>query len=394
MAAETFSRHRPPPTDWFNQSSARASGTAPPTSFLRQPSSASPSSLFSPSPTDAQSDFGSEAARREDSRAPLHNPCGIAWLGDGEKITHSQWEASKDKNGDAVFNVGWEANHVRWKPYGNLTLSMNDHGHGGQCPGVEVPIEPKDCATSGVQCCGQPYASGEVFTNDYSPGALHPSGWYEYGCFSVEMQAAAGDGILTTFFLANYRNADFATPQEGDALDDYGNGTRNEIDVEVFGMCRDRSGPCQPAYAQYGVFNNSSYPMVDPTLRMRTDDDDDLRHVMVDPSVGFHQYDILWAPKHVEVWVDGYPRAHWTVDLPRKFMRLFANLWNVKPGHENWDDDVHTGTPRVFRDGIETVSAHSTFASGGVTAHFRRFRYYSPLTAIARLRPDFDVAGI
>jgi beta-glucanase (GH16 family) len=46
-----------------------------------------------------------------------------------------------------------------------------------------------------------------------------------------------------------------------------------------------------------------------------------------DPTAGFHDYAIAWAPNRVTFTVDGEPMRTWTNGVPKAPMNLYANAW-------------------------------------------------------------------
>ena len=46
-----------------------------------------------------------------------------------------------------------------------------------------------------------------------------------------------------------------------------------------------------------------------------------------DPTAGFHDYAIAWAPNRVTFSVDGEPLRTWTNGVPKAPMNLYANAW-------------------------------------------------------------------
>lgn len=316
------------------------------------------------------------------------------WL-EGAEEPIDKWRNSDRGTNGSPFDNAWLASHVLQESVGHYLLALNDYGDTTKCPKERTDVKCEDATN---ECCDQKYASGEM-RSDGEPDDPHPYGWYGHGCFTVEMKSAAAEGMLSTFFLANYINYDFVgEPEDTDYPEDYfTDGTRTEIDIEVFGIrTPDGTGAMTPAFAQYSVYADSGDPakLLDFTIGAArwTDEDDNLRFDFGDPSAKYHRYDILWLRDFVEIWVDGDRRRAFRTLLPRRYMRVYANVWSVRPQTNEdgtdldmsdpdyatvWNGHVPTDlTPRSFTTQEQEDARSNSPLGGKLKARYRRFRYY------------------
>ena len=161
---------------------------------------------------------------------------------------------------------------------------------------------------------GQECYSGEV--------ASHEA--FLYGRFEVRIQSAAGDGVVSSFFLYNL-DVGCNWPDEN-----------NEIDIEMTG---NRSESVQFTTHYPGpVFHTRIVP------------------VDFDPHAGLHTYAIEWTPGRVQWFVDGvlaYTQDERFVQGLVHPMRIMMNLWAVdSPG---WAG-TWTGRPLPLATRYEHVS--------------------------------------
>lgn len=135
---------------------------------------------------------------------------------------------------------------------------------------------------------GKSYSSGEVRTNNT----------FTYGTFETNMQAAKGDGLVTSFFL-------------------YTGSPWDEIDVEILGK---NTTQVQFNYYVNGVANNEK-----------------VINLGFDAAYGFHRYAIEWGPGWINWYVDGKWKygvnntgmnAPYGKQMPSHPMQIMVNLWN------------------------------------------------------------------
>jgi hypothetical protein len=325
-------------------------------------------------------------------------PCGI----DDESFDHSA-EPIEHFTGSVyptveVFNNGWRKNHIRLNGDGvdGRTIYMNDYGESGacgaslECNGLDTKTDPEHPTE-----VPKPYASGELMSFNESGPSDYDNGYFEFGCFSVQMRAAHGDGVITGFFLGNTDYFDDETPRDPKAgpEDPTRVGPRYELDIELFGHCSDpraafSSYLCKPMSAQVGVFNNTDVPVSGSDDHYDLSDSD--HRVTDDTSAEYHQYDILWEEDGATMFADGVPirSTKWKEGFPLAVtrMRVWANLWNVAPGG-GWEPKKD-GMPGYFgfNDKIRATSAlrprlldggaEAPRELSGITARYRWFTYY------------------
>src|SRR5690349_892393 len=109
------------------------------------------------------------------------------------------------------------------------------------------------------------------------------------GVVSARLRVADAPSSLTGFFL--YAPPDYAS----------------EIDIEILD---DASGTV--------MFTTYAGGRQTHTER---------RALGFDPTAGFHDYAIAWAPNRVTFSVDGEPLRTWTNGVPKAAMNLYANAW-------------------------------------------------------------------
>jgi beta-glucanase (GH16 family) len=181
----------------------------------------------------------------------------------------SRWQKSDGWTNNGVFNCGWRADHVSfWGGFMTLTLDNST------CPGG---------------CSGKPYASGEYRTLDV----------YGYGKFETRMKAAAGSGIVSSFFI-------------------YNGSPWHEIDVEILGK---NPWQMQTNYFTNGVGGHES-----------------LVNLGFDSSAGYHNYAIVWASGSIQWYVDNvlvHTENGSRGPLPSVPGKIMANLW-PGTGVDSW----------------------------------------------------------
>jgi len=209
----------------------------------------------------------SAAGRPKDAAQPWSDPF--------DSQATSRWsKADGWSNGDP-FNVGWRADHVTFAD-GIMTLTLDD----SPCPNG---------------CSGEPYASGEYRTNDF----------YGYGRYEVRMKAAAGSGLVSSFFTYSDPYARPGVPWD-------------EIDIEILGK---NPTKMQTNYFTSGVGGHES------TIDLG-----------FDASAAFHTYAIEWSSARIAWYVDGLLRhveEGARGPLPSTPGRVMMNLWAGR-GVDSW----------------------------------------------------------
>lgn len=180
------------------------------------------------------------------------------------------WHKADGWTNDDPFDCGWRAAHINFSG-GVMTLTLDDEG----CPGG---------------CSGAAYASGEYRSN----------GLYQYGTYTVEMKAAASEGIVSSFFI-------------------YTGSPHDEIDIEILGK--------DPTKMQINYYTDNAgghEVMID---------------LGFDSSAGFHTYAIEWMPDSIKWFVDGnlVHTENEDIDkiLPSTPGQIMMNLW---PGTDSVND--------------------------------------------------------
>lgn len=207
------------------------------------------------------------------------------------------WARQDGYTNGGNFDVGWRADHA----------VVN----GSQ---LDVTLDNVSCPTG---CSGQPYASDE----------LDSIAKYGYGTYTVQMQAAAGSGIVSTFFT--YVNT---TPN--------GPETNDEIDVEIPGA---RTTTLEATYYKLGG------PGVEHTIQLP-----------FDASLAMHTYAIAWFPDSISWIVDGqvlYTANGSPSTLPTNPSTLIVNFWTGNTADiVSWLGPFTYTSPLVARYGSASFS--------------------------------------
>lgn len=199
-----------------------------------------------------------------------------------------RWDKADWTNG-GFFNVGWRPSRINF---------ANDQMH--------LQLNNNNCPSD---CYGKPYASGEYRTDDT----------YGYGRYEVRMKAAAGYGLVSTFFTYTGSNE----------------GTQHhEIDIEILG-----SNPYQ-MHTDYWT-NGVSHPK-------------DV-YLGFDASAGFHTYAFEWSASSINWYVDNqlvHTENGSRGALPSVNGKIIANLWTATPGteQEGWLGTFYYPGSPVYAD--------------------------------------------
>lgn len=212
------------------------------------------------------------------------------------------WKANGWANAH-VSSTGWRADHITFDK-GIMTITHDN-----------VP-----CA-SGGDCSGQPYAGGEYRTSDWIG---------RYGRFEVRMKPAAGEGLISSFFVfassADDRHPDY------DRREDI---PWDEIDIEFLGKDTTR---VQFNYYADGVGNHEY-----------------IHDLGFDASQAFHEYAFDWRPDGIDWYVDGR-RVHSVSAkrlkpgevLPSTRGRIMTSVWAAdlnNPGLVRWAGELRDPQP-------------------------------------------------
>ncbi len=188
----------------------------------------------------------------------------------------AHWIRSDGYSNGGDFNVGWRADHAVARGT-QLVITLDDT----PCPDG---------------CSGAPYASGE----------LQSSATYGYGTYTVQMQAAKGSGVVSTFFT--YINTTPGGPE-----------TNDEIDVEIPGA---RTTTLEATYYKWGG------PGIEHTIALP-----------FDASAAMHTYAIRWTPNAISWIVDGrilYTATGSPSSMPTTPTHLFLNFWTGSANVTDW----------------------------------------------------------
>ena len=194
------------------------------------------------------------------------------------------WAKQDGYSNGGNFDVGWRADHA--------TVNGST---------LDIRLDNVPCP-----CSGQPYASDE----------LDSVSKYGYGTYTVQMQASASSGTVSTFFT--YVNT---TPGGAE--------TNDEIDVEIPGA---RTTTLEATYYKLGVSSGA--------------------HVITlpfDASQAIHTYAIQWLPNSISWIVDGqtlYTVTGSPATLPTNASNLVLNFWSGNTtGIVNWLGALNYSTP-------------------------------------------------
>jgi endo-1,3-1,4-beta-glycanase ExoK len=187
-------------------------------------------------------------------RGPVQPADSASFFDDMNDYDQDRWNKADGWTNGGIFNVGWRADHIIHT--GIMTIILDDQ----PCPDG---------------CSGKPYASGEYRTAG-SDGAAY----YGYGCFEARLKAAAGSGLVTSFFT--YNGGTWDTPPGG-------NGLHNEIDIEFLGKDLGKD----TTQMQTNFFANGE---IEHTYTVT---------LTFDAAEDFHVYGFKWTESGIEWYVDG-----------------------------------------------------------------------------------------
>lgn len=172
------------------------------------------------------------------------------------------WRKASGYANGTPFDAGWQYDQITFKN-GSMAIQLDNEG----CP---------------ENCSGKPYASGEYRTQQES---------YGYGYYAARMKAAAGEGLVTSFFT-------YTGTQ--------GKQDHHEIDFEILGK------NCQEAQTNYftkGKAHEKTIPLG------------------FNACEGFHDYSFRWSKDELVFFVDGKAVRTEKKEIPFRPGRVMANLW-------------------------------------------------------------------
>ncbi|MFC1637485.1 family 16 glycosylhydrolase [Candidatus Margulisiibacteriota bacterium] len=189
----------------------------------------------------------------------------------------ANWQMASWSNGDP-FNCTWQADNVSFSD-SIMTLTLDDKG----CPG---------------SCDSKPYASGEYRTLDEA---------YRYGYYETRMKAAAGKGLVSSFFV--YAGT-------------WGKPDHSEIDFEFLGK------DCGQAQLNHYVEGRGKH--------------EKMVALGFDACSEFHNYGFRWAEDSIIWYVDGSEVHRVNEDpatpekeIPHGKTKIMVNFWPGK-GVDGW----------------------------------------------------------
>lgn len=147
---------------------------------------------------------------------------------------------------------------------------------------------------------------------NYSCAQYQTLDTYGHGVYRARLKAAAGNGVVTGFFVYDESNG----------------GDQDEIDVEILGK---NTTQMQVNYFKDGVGGHES-----------------LIDLGFDASTGYHSYSFIWRETSIEWYVDGTLVHTETGDastLPARHGKIMMNVWNSTD--EGWAGVFNYATPLV-----------------------------------------------
>lgn len=141
-------------------------------------------------------------------------------------------------------------------------------------------------------------------STDCTSGAIRTNEAFLYGRFEVRMKSAAGDGVVSSFFMYNADAPDCSWPAQN-----------NEIDIEMTGnnltvQFTTHLPPLPGQTVPYSITHDQTYGF--------------------DPHADMHDYAIEWEPTVIRWFIDGVlahtESAAWVSDMMHP-QRIHMNLW-------------------------------------------------------------------
>jgi endo-1,3-1,4-beta-glycanase ExoK len=184
------------------------------------------------------------------------------------------WQKRDGKNGDP-FDCDFRSDNIKYEK-GQITFVLDKSG----CPD---------------NCEGLPYASGEIRTGAF----------YSYGTYEVNMKAASGNGLITSFYTYT---GPWENNPEGKNWD--------EIDVEAFGYDNTK---IQVNYWTNGVQHPAVIDLANiPGLQN------------INTSTSYHTYKFDWEKNGITWYVDNikvHEEDGSRGPLPTHQQKIMMNMW-------------------------------------------------------------------
>lgn len=203
----------------------------------------------------------------------------------------SQWWPAQYDHSGPWQETGWRDWAVQPGEAGlTLLLAPSD-------PEARVPLEAMN--TDGAELIQQGKTAKKFLS-----GQIQHNKWFGYGRFEVIMTAAAGEGLISAFYV--YTGGHFGDSHE-------------EIDIEILGK--------DATKAQFNRFRDGQQLKDHPWMGLG-----------FDSSQKPHLYAFEWSEDSISWFVDGellykYEEAE---EIPRPPAKIFVDLWAGGPRHETW----------------------------------------------------------
>jgi beta-glucanase (GH16 family) len=223
------------------------------------------------------------------------------------------WQKRDGKNGDP-FGCDFHSDNIKYEK-GQLTFVLDKD----ECPD---------------NCEGLPYASGEIRTGTF----------YSYGTYEVNMKAASGNGLITSFYTYT---GPWENNPEGSDWD--------EIDVEAFGYDNTK---IQVNYWTNGV----QHPAV-----IDLDQIPGLQNI--NTSTAYHTYKFDWQKDKITWYVDNvkvHEENGSRGPLPAHQQKIMLNMWPCTDA--GWTKAfTWNGIKTASYDWIQYTPAEATSLNKGKT---------------------------
>ncbi|WP_083191500.1 family 16 glycosylhydrolase [Salipiger sp. CCB-MM3] len=205
-------------------------------------------------------------------------------------LTPNWWRAEYDHSG-AWQETGWRKRAVTVDESG-VTLSLAPTA-------VENRVSLEEMTTNGATLIQE----GKI-AKKFVSGQLQNTKWFSYGRFEIVMQAAAGEGLITGFYL--YTGEHFGDSHE-------------EIDIEILGK--------DSTKAQFNRFLDGKPLQEPPWMELGFDSAEKPR-----------LYAFEWTEDSISWYVEDKLmfRLEGAEEMPSLPMKIFIDLWAGGPKHATW----------------------------------------------------------
>lgn len=200
------------------------------------------------------------------------------------------WKAEYDHSG-GWQETGWRKSAIAVEEAG-IRLSL-------QPTEVESRVSLEEMRANGSELI----KAGKT-SKKFVSGQVQRNGWFGYGRYEVVMQAAAGEGLISSFYL-------YTGPYFGD--------THEEIDIEVLGK--------DSTKVQFNRFRDGEQLEDHPWVDLGFDSAEKPR-----------LYAFEWSEDALAWFVDDELlfRMSGANDMPRPPMKIYMDLWAGGPKHADW----------------------------------------------------------